>query len=393
MPKFNRIITLVLDSVGVGALPDSQKYNDDSSVNTIANISKMVGLNVPNLQNLGLGNIIPIRTVKEVQKPLANYGKMMLAGDGKDTLTGHWEMMGCTLTKGFKQFLEHGFDDKLIAEFERLTGRGVLANKEASGMKVIAEYYEEHIKTGKFILYTSVDSTFQLAAHEDVISVEELYQACKIARELTKVPEYNVARIIARPFIGDIDHRVRTTNRHDYAINPFEYTVMQKLIDQNYKSVAIGKINDIFNGVGVSKTISSKSNMDGIDTLINELKQDYSGQIFVNLVEFDSLYGHPRDVKGYKNCLEEFDGRLEEIINSLKEDDLLIITADHGNDPTYIGNNHTREYVPLLCYAKKLQGNNEISVCKTFEDLGETICENFNLKSPKYGKSFLAQLQ
>ena len=389
---FNRINIIVLDSVGIGEAPDAEKFGD-FGVNTLGNISKQVGLKMPNLEKMGLGNIATIETIKPVEKPTANYGKMQEVGNGKDTMTGHWEMMGVTLHEGFRQFIESGFPIELVEEFEKRVGRKVLANREANGMKIIEEFYDQHIISGDYILYTSVDSTWQLAAHEDVVPLEELYEACQIARELTKDPKYNVARVIARPFLGNKKDFYRTANRHDYALKPFHETVMSKIQKNNLESVAIGKISDIFDGVGVTTSIKTKSNMDGVDKNIEELNKNYSGIIFTNLVDFDSMYGHPRDVKGYKNALEEFDKRVPEILESLKEDDLLIITADHGNDPTYKGNDHTREFVPILVYSKNLIGNNNIPLCKSFEDLGETIVDNFNLESTINGKSFLKNLK
>lgn len=391
MKKFNRIITIVLDSVGIGQCPDSDQYGD-FGVNTLGNISNTVGLELPNLGKMGLGNINYIKTVPPVEHPTANFGKMREVGNGKDTMTGHWEMMGVTLFNGFKQYVKDGFPQELVDEFTKRVGRGVLANKEANGMKVIDEFYEEHEQTGKFILYTSVDSTWQMAAREDIISVDELYAACEVAREITKDPKYNVARVIARPFVGKKGEVVRTANRHDYALDPFETTVMEKLVDHGLNSVAIGKISDIFNGKGVSCKIKTQDNMDGVDKTIEELHKDYSGFIFTNLVEFDSVYGHPRNVEGYRDALEDFDKRLPEIVDALKKDDLLIITADHGNDPTYKGNDHTREYVPLLVYSKELKGDHLIPQRTTFEDLGETICDNFDLPSTSHGTSFLNDL-
>ena len=393
MKKFNRINVIVLDSVGIGQMPDCEKYGD-SGVNTLGNISHEVGLEMPNMAKLGLGNINYIKTVLPSELPSSNFTKMNEVADGKDTLTGHWEMMGCTLKKGFKQFVDNGFPEELIKEFEKRTGRGVIANKEANGMNVIKEYFKEHVETGKYIIYTSVDSTFQIAAHEDVISLEELYDACKIARELTIDPKYNIARVIARPFIGDFENFSRTANRHDYAMDPFNDTVMDYLLDAGLDSIAIGKINDIFNGKGISKAYGIKSNMDGVDKNIEILNSDnVKGLIFTNLVEFDSSYGHPRDVSGYRDCLEEFDKRIPEILSALKEDDLLIITADHGNDPTFKGNNHTREYVPLIVYSKSLIGNNELKKRSTFADLGQTIAENFEVRAINTGNSFLKELK
>ncbi len=389
MKKFNRIITVVLDSVGIGETEDSKDFGD-VGVNTLGNISKEVGLSLPNLERLGLGNISDLETIKKVQNPEAYYTKMQEKANGKDTLAGHWEMMGVTLKKGFDVYVKEGFPDELIKEFEEKTGRKVLANKEANGMKVIKEYYKEHVQTGSWIVYTSVDSTFQIAAHEDIIPLEELYNACEIARELTK--KYNVARVIARPFIGEFDNYERTANRHDYALNPPKDTVLNYLKESNIPTIAIGKISDIFNGSGISQSIKTSSNMDGVDKTIDVLKEDNEGFVFVNLVDFDSKFGHPRDVKGYKEALEEFDQRVPELIENLKEDDLLIITADHGNDPTYKGNDHTREYVPLILYSKSFKEAKGIKTRETFEDLGELVANNFGVKSTENGTSFINEL-
>ncbi len=389
MRKFNRIITMVLDSVGIGETEDSKDFGD-FGVNTLANISETEGLNMPNLKKLGLGNIADIKTIAKEEKPKAYYTKMQEKANGKDTLAGHWEMMGVTLEKGFDVYVKEGFPDELIKEFEEATGRKVLANKEANGMKVIKEYYHEHVSTGSWIVYTSVDSTFQIAAHEEVIPLEELYKACEIARELTK--KYNVARVIARPFIGEFDNYERTSNRHDYALNPPKETILNYLNKSDIPTISIGKISDIFNGSGISKSIKTKSNMDGVDKTIEVINEDSEGFIFINLVDFDSKFGHPRDAKGYKEALEEFDARVPEILENLKEDDLFIITADHGNDPTYKGNDHTREYVPLILYSKKFKEPKEISKRETFEDLGELIADNFEVTSTENGTSFLKEL-
>lgn len=389
MKKFKRVTTIVLDSVGIGEAKDSKDFGD-VGVHTLGNISKEVGLNIENMASLGLGNISEIKTVKKVKEPKAYYTKMQEQANGKDTLAGHWEMMGVTLEKGFDVYVKEGFPKELIEEFEEKTGRKVLANKEANGMKVIKEFYKEHIETGSWIVYTSVDSTFQIAAHEEVIPLEELYKACEIARELTK--KYNVARVIARPFIGTYEDYQRTANRHDYALNPPKETVLDNLKEAGIPTISIGKINDIFNGKGISKAVKTLSNMDGVDKTIEEIKSLDEGFIFVNLVDFDSKFGHPRDVKGYKEALEEFDKRVPDILEVLNEDDLLIITADHGNDPTYKGNDHTREYVPLIVYSKALKDNKAINVRETFEDLGETIADNFEVKGTENGTSFLEEL-
>ncbi len=391
MNKFKRATIIVLDSAGIGQLPDAEKFGD-IDVNTIGHISSTVGLNVPNMEAMGLGNIADLATVAKVENPTAKFGKMAEVGEGKDTLTGHWEMMGNTLHQGFNQFTDNGFPAEVIEEFERRTGRKVLANKEGSGMKVIAEYIEEHMETGSLIVYTSADSTFQIAAHEDVVSVDELYKACEIASELVQTPEYNVARIIARPFIGGISDFTRTANRHDYAQSPTEHLVTEKLQDAGKDVIGIGKISDIFTGKGITESYKSKSNDNGVELTIEQLKRtDIEGLIFTNLVDFDTLGGHPRNVELYRDMLETFDSQLPAIIDVMNDDDLLIITADHGNDPTYKGNDHTREYVPVLCYSPSISGG-EITTRTTFEDLGETLCENWSLQSTNEGTSFLGEL-
>lgn len=391
MKKFKKIIIIVLDSVGIGQLPDCQQFGD-SGVNTLGNISNTVGLNVPNLQKLGLGNIGYLKTVLPATKPLAKVSKMAEVSQGKDTLTGHWEMMGNSLHQGFNQYIENGFPPAVIEEFEQRTGRKVLGNKEANGMKVIGEYIEEHLATGNLIVYTSADSTFQIAAHEEVVPLEELYQACEIASSIVQTEEYNVARIIARPFLGTAADFYRTSNRHDYAQAPTKKIVMEKLQEANKDVIAIGKINDIFTGKGVTESYKTKSNMDGVDITIEQMKRgDVEGLIFTNLVDFDTLGGHPRATQLYADLLSEFDQRLPEIIENVGDDDLLILTADHGNDPTYKGNDHTREYVPLICYSKNINGGN-FPIRKSFEDLGQTICENWNLEDTIEGTSFLEEL-
>ncbi len=391
MKKFKRATIIVLDSAGIGQLPDSERFGD-VDVNTIGHISSTVGLNVPNMEAMGLGNIADLKTVKAVENPTAKYGKMAEVGEGKDTLTGHWEMMGNTLHEGFNQFTENGFPKEVIEEFEARTGRKVIANKEGSGMKVIAEYFDEHMETGSLIVYTSADSTFQIAAHEDIVPIEELYRACTIASEIVQAPEYNVARIIARPFIGGRDDFSRTANRHDYAQAPTEHLVTEKLQEAGLDCIGIGKISDIFTGKGITESFKSKSNDNGMEHTLAQLKRtDVEGLIFTNLVDFDTLGGHPRNVELYRDLLEKFDSQLPEILAAMNDDDLLIITADHGNDPTYKGNDHTREYVPVLCYSPSISGG-EIPTRSTFEDLGETLCENFGLKSTNEGTSFLGDL-
>lgn len=392
MSQFKRINLIVLDSVGIGELPDADQYGDNGS-NTIGNIAKeMKGIKLPNLAKLGLGNIIKIENVDRIEKPRGSFGKMSELSVGKDTLTGHWEIMGLKVEIPFNTFPE-GFPEELIAKFEERTGRKVIGNKVASGTDILDELGEEHIKTGALIVYTSADSVFQIAAHEEIVPLNELYQICEIARELTLDEKYAVGRVIARPFIGQPGSFSRTPNRKDYTVKPTAKTVMNYLIDNGFDSISIGKIADIYSNEGITKVVKSKTNMDGVDKNISELENDFNGLLFTNLVDFDMLYGHRRDPIGYGKALEEFDARLPEILEALKEDDLLIITADHGNDPTHPGTDHTREYVPLLVYSKGLNGGVDLKVRDSFADIGATIAENFSVKLPENGKSFLAELK
>lgn len=307
-------------------------------------------------------------------------------------MTGHWEIMGLHISTPFKVFPD-GFPAELVSELESRTGRKVIGNKPASGTEIIKELGEEHMKTGALIVYTSADSVLQIAAHEEIIPIEEQYKICKIARELTLDEKYMVGRVIARPFVGEPGSFKRTSNRHDYALKPFDRTVMNELKDSGFDVIAIGKINDIYDGEGVTKSLRTVSNMDGMDKLLQTLDMDFTGLSFLNLVDFDALYGHRRDPLGYGKALEEFDARLPEVFSKLKEEDLLIITADHGNDPVHKGTDHTREYVPLLLYSKQFVEGKELPVRETFADIGATIADNFNVKMPKYGKSFLGDLK
>lgn len=389
---FNRIHLIVLDSVGIGEAPDAHLFGDEGA-DTLGHIAReMKGLHMPNMAKLGLSNIREIDGIPQADEPLAMYGKMQEASVGKDTMTGHWEIMGLNIDKPFKVY-PNGFPEELIAELEKRTGRKVIGNKPASGTAIIDELGEEHMETGALIVYTSADPVLQIAAHEDVISIEEQYRICEIARELTLAPEYLVGRIIARPFIGTPGNFTRTTNRHDYALKPFERTVMNELKDENYDVIAIGKISDIYNGEGITDSVRTTGNMDGVDKLLEVMKRDFNGLSFLNLVDFDALYGHRRDPIGYGKALEEFDVRLDEILGSLKENDLLIITADHGNDPVHAGTDHTREYVPLLAYSPSFKSGGSMPINETFADIGATIAQNFNVKLPKFGQSFLKLLQ
>lgn len=382
----NRVTILVMDSVGIGELPDSEKFGD-VGVNTLGNISKeMGGINLPNLVNLGLGNIDKIEGVKKSLKPIGSFGKSKETSNGKDTTTGHWEIAGLYIEEPFKTY-PNGFPEHIISKFEERTGRKVLCNKPASGTEIIEILGKEHMETGNPIVYTSADSVFQIAAHEDVIPLDELYEMCRIAREIL-MGEDQVARVIARPFIGKPGSFTRTPNRRDYSLDPFGKTVLDKAIEGGYEVIAVGKIVDIFNGKGISKDVHTKSNMDGVDKTIEFLKKDSKGIIFTNLVDFDAKFGHRRNVKGYKEALEELDSRIPEILESLKDDDMLIVTADHGNDPTYKGTDHTREYIPILVYGKNIKAGVNLGTRETFADIAATISDILNIEKPQYGKSF-----
>ncbi|WP_123052819.1 phosphopentomutase [Clostridium sp. JN-1] len=392
MNEFKRIHVIVMDSVGIGEAPDSKEFGD-VGVNTLAHIAeKKNGLNIPNMEAMGLSNIYQIKGVKKAARPKAYFTKMQESSRGKDTMTGHWEMMGLYIDKPFKVF-PNGFPDELIKKIEDFSGRKVIANKPASGTEIIKELGERQLKTGELIVYTSADSVLQIAAHEEVIPLDELYKICQYCRDITLDEPYKLGRIIARPFVGKTaDTFERTSNRHDYALKPFGETVMNYLKDASLDSIAIGKIRDIFDGEGVTRAIRTKSNMDGMDKFISLLDEDFHGLSFTNLVDFDAVYGHRRNPIGYGEAIEAFDKRLTEVFEKLKEDDLLIITADHGNDPTYTGTDHTREFVPLLVYSKRFEGGNDLGIRRTFSDLGATIADNFKVKMPKYGQSFLQKL-
>lgn len=388
---FERIHLVVLDSVGIGEAPDAEAYGDLGS-DTLGHIAETVGgLSLPNMEKMGLANIIPVKGLAETTTPTAYYGKLQEASVGKDTMTGHWEIMGLNIDTPFKVYPD-GFPEELIKQLEEKTGRKVLGNKPASGTEILDELGQQHMETGAIIVYTSADPVLQIAAHEEVVPLEELYRICQIARELTLDPEYLVGRIIARPFLGEPGAFKRTSNRHDYALAPFDRTVMNELKDGGKEVIAIGKIDDIYNGAGVTKAIRTKDNMDGMDKLVKVIEEDFHGLSFLNLVDFDALYGHRRNPQGYGDALEAFDARLPEVLEKMQPDDLLLLTADHGNDPTFPGTDHTREYVPLLAYSPRFNGGGEIKLGKTFANIGATIAENFSVELPKYGKSFLARL-
>ena len=392
MNEFKRIHVIVMDSVGIGEAPDSEKFGD-VGVNTLAHIAeKKNGLNIPNMEAMGLSNIYEIKGVKKAAHPKAYFTKMQEASRGKVTMTGHWEMMGLYIDKPFRVF-PNGFPDELIKKIEDFSGRKVIANKPASGTEIIKELGERQLKTGELIVYTSADSVLQIAAHEEVIPLDELYKICQYCRDITLDEPYKLGRIIARPYVGKTaDTFKRTSNRHDYALKPFGETVMNYLKDAGLDSIAIGKIRDIFDGEGVTRAIRTKSNMDGMDKFISVLDEDFHGLSFTNLVDFDAIYGHRRNPIGYGDAIEAFDERLTEVFEKLREDDLLMITADHGNDPTYTGTDHTREFVPLLVYSKRFEEGKDLGIRRTFSDIGATVADNFKVKMPKYGESFLQKL-
>lgn len=387
---FKRVHLVVLDSVGIGEAPDAKEFNDEGA-NTLGHIAEATELSVPNMQKFGLGNIAPIKGINPVAQTEAYFTKLEEQSVGKDTMTGHWEISGLHIDTPFRVFPE-GFPEELIEKIEKKTGRKIVANKPASGTEIIDEYGEHQMETGDLIVYTSADPVLQIAAHEEIIPLEELYEICEYVREITKDDPYMIGRIIARPYVGTPGNFQRTSNRHDYALSPFDKTMLDYLKEASFDVIGIGKINDIFNGQGLTEHVRTESNMDGVDKLINTLKEDFKGLSFTNLVDFDALYGHRRDPEGYRDALEDFDARIPEIVANLKEDDLLILTADHGNDPTYPGTDHTREYVPFLAYSKKFTNPKQLDK-GYFSDISATILENFQVNGKTYGKSFLEQLK
>ena len=382
--RYQRIFLVVMDSVGMGRAKDAKIYHDEGA-NTLGHILEKTHVELHHLNQLGLYNLL-----YDQEKPsIGCYTNMEEISNGKDTLTGHSEMMGIITKVPFQTFTETGFPKELIQELEEKTGRKVIGNKNASGTAIIEELGPEHIKTGAMIVYTSADSVLQIAAHEEVIPLKELYHICEIAREITKKPEYKVGRVIARPFIGTPGNFVRTANRHDYALDPAGVTDLDELKRLGYDVIAIGKISDIFNHRGITKSIKTQDNLDGIHKIIDTMHTNFHGLCFANLNDFDSKYGHRRNVEGYANALKELDQYIPEMLQSLREDDLFILTADHGNDPTWTGTDHTRENVPLFIYSKKLSKTGRIPTRKTFADLGETIIDNFQGIKKEVGTSFL----
>lgn len=380
----SKVLLIVLDSVGIGELPDAAKYGDTGS-NTLGNVAKTVGFKLPNLQKLGLGNIAPLKGLDPVDRPLGAFGKMAELSPGKDTTTGHWEIAGLVLDRPFPTY-PNGFPEEIIKDFETQIGRKILGNVAASGTEIIQELGEEHIKTGRPIVYTSADSVFQIAAHEEVIPLAELYNMCEIARKILQ-GEHAVGRVIARPFIGSVGNFQRTANRRDFSLEPPGPTMLDMIVEGGRKVIGIGKIRDIFAGKGITSAITTKNNADGVDQTVEAFRSLDSGLVFTNLIDFDSKYGHRNDPVGYAKALEEFDQRLPEILECIKEDDILIITADHGCDPTTPSTDHSREYVPLLIYGAKIKKGLNIGIRKSFADVGATITELLHVKPTLYGES------
>lgn len=388
--RFRRICLVVLDSAGIGEMPDAASWGD-AGADTLGHILASRSVNIPNLRSLGLGNITSLAGLPPVDDPIGNYGKCTLKSDGKDTTTGHWEMAGIILKPGFPKFPD-GFPPRIIDEFVRQARvPGVLGNIPASGTEIIKELGEEHVRTGKPIVYTSADSVFQIAAHEEVVPIDRLYEICEIARNILHGDD-EVARVIARPFLGSnaADFK-RTENRHDYAVPPPAGNLLPLMKDAGLDVVCIGKIASIYDNLGVTKDLTAKNNEQIIDVTIEALRADSRGIIFSNLVDFDMLYGHRRDVEGYAKALEHFDARLPEIFAALNDDDLLVLTADHGNDPSYPGSDHTREYVPVIAYGKSARRGVNLGTRQSLSDIGQTIAENFGLAIAD-GVSFLDEI-
>lgn len=392
--KYQRIFVIVIDSLGIGAMPDSQEFGD-IGVDTLGHIDQnMDSFRIPNLRRLGLANLHPMKHVEPAEQPMGYYMKMSEASRGKDTMTGHWELMGLRIDTPFRTFTETGFPEELIRELEQRTGHKVIGNKSASGTEILDELAEEEIATGHMIVYTSADSVLQICGNEETFGLEELYRCCEIARELTMRDEWKVGRVIARPYVGKKRGEfVRTSNRHDYALKPYGPTVLDALKDAGLDVISVGKIKDIFDGEGITKAYRSRSSVHGMEQTIEAAGEDFRGLCFVNLVDFDALWGHRRDPVNYGKELERFDEKLGILMEQLKEEDLLLITADHGNDPTYTGTDHTREKVPFLAWSPSLKGYGELPEASTFADLGATVADNFGVRMPEHGTSRLKELK
>ena len=394
MKKYERIFVIVLDSLGIGAMPDSEKFGDVGD--TFGHIlDKMGSLEIPNLKKLGMLNLHPAGNMQGVEKPIGRYMRVSEASNGKDTMTGHWEMMGIKTEKPFKTFTDTGFPPELIAELEKRCGKRVIGNKSASGTEIIEELGEEEIHTGAMIVYTSADSVLQICGNEETFDLQNLYRCCEIAREITLKDEWRVGRVIARPYVGKKKGEFkRTSNRHDYALKPPGLTALNALKDNGLDVIGVGKINDIFCGEGITETYHSTSSVNGMEQTIEISKKDFHGLCFVTLVDFDALWGHRRTTEGYGHEIEKFDKNLGVLLEQLKEDDLLILTADHGNDPTYTGSDHTREYVPFIAYSEQMENGGELEGENTFAVIGASIAENFDVDMPEgtIGHSILEKL-
>lgn len=396
MKKYKRIFTIVIDSCGIGGAKDAAKFKD-AGTDTLGHIAQATdSLNIPNMRKLGIANLKELHNIEPEKTTNGYFAKLNEASNGKDTMTGHWEMMGLHITEPFQTFTEHGFPDELVKELEERTGHKVIGNKSASGTEILDELAEEEIATGNMIVYTSADSVLQICGNEETFGLDELYRCCEIARELTMRDEWKVGRVIARPYLGKKKGEFkRTSNRHDYALKPYGKTALDVLKEAGLDVISVGKIYDIFDGEGLTESNKSKSSVHGMEQTIEIAQRDFTGLCFVNLVDFDALWGHRRDVKGYAQELEKFDKKLGELLSVLREDDLLIITADHGNDPTYTGTDHTREQVPFLAYSPSMEGTGRIEDADTFAIIGATIVDNFELEMPEntIGKSVLQKLK
>lgn len=396
MEMYKRIFVIVLDSLGIGAMPDAARFADEGADTFGHILEKTKTLNIPNLRRLGFLNLKCGGDMKGVESPEGRFMRMREASNGKDTMTGHWEMMGIKTEKPFRTFTEHGFPAELIKELEKQCGKKVIGNKSASGTEIIEELGEEEIRTGSMIVYTSADSVMQICGNEETFDLEELYRCCETARRITMKDEWRVGRVIARPYIGMKKGEFkRTSNRRDYALKPPAPTVLNALKDAGNDVIGVGKIHDIFCGEGITKTYHSESSVHGMEQTIDVCKEEFTGLCFVNLVDFDALWGHRRNVEGYGKEIEKFDEKLGVLLECPSQDDLLILTADHGNDPTYKGTDHTREYVPFLAYSKRMQAGGPLPEAETFAVIGATVAENFGVDMPKgtIGYSVLSRLQ
>lgn len=393
--KYKRIFTIVIDSCGIGDAKDAAAYQD-AGADTLGHIAEKVpGFKIPNLTKLGIANLKELSNIAPAAEPTGYFTKLNEASNGKDTMTGHWEMMGLHITTPFQTFTETGFPDELIQELEKRIGRKIIGNKSSSGTEILDELAEEEIATGHMIVYTSADSVLQICGNEETFGLDELYRCCEIARELTMKDEWKVGRVIARPYLGRKKGEFkRTSNRHDYALKPYGKTALNALKDAGYDVISVGKIFDIFDGEGLTQSNKSKSSVHGMEQTIEIAKTDFTGLCFVNLVDFDALWGHRRDVMGYAQELEKFDAKLGELLKELREDDLVIITADHGNDPTYTGTDHTREQVPFLAYSPSMKGAGRLDDTDSFAVIGATIADNFGVEMPEntIGTSVLDKL-